>query len=79
MKSILIIGMGRFGRHLCRNLAEFGNQIMIVDEDEAALDEVLSYAVSAKIGDCTKENILKTLGVSNFDIVFVCIGNNFQS
>ncbi|EHI56318.1 hypothetical protein HMPREF9333_00598 [Johnsonella ignava ATCC 51276] len=78
MKSILIIGMGRFGQHLCRNLAELGNQIMIVDEDENALDDMLPYVVSAKIGDCTKESILKTLGVSNFDIVFVCIGNNFQ-
>ena len=32
MKSILIIGLGRFGRHLCKNLADLGNQIMIVDE-----------------------------------------------
>lgn len=79
MKSILIIGMGRFGQHLCRNMAKLDNQIMIVDEDESKLDEMLPYVVSAKIGDCTKENVLRTLGVGNFDIVFVCIGTNFQS
>ncbi|MDO4787682.1 MAG: TrkA family potassium uptake protein [Johnsonella sp.] len=79
MKSILIIGMGRFGQHLCRNLAKMNNQIMIVDEDESKLDEMLPYVISAKIGDCTKEKVLKTLGVGNFDIVFVCIGTNFQS
>lgn len=79
MKSILIIGMGRFGRHLCRNLAELGNQIMIVDEVEVNLQEMLPYVVSAKIGDCTSEAVLKSLGVDNFDLCFVCIGGNFQS
>lgn len=79
MKSILIIGMGRFGRHLCKNLAKLGNQIMIVDEKEENLEEMLPYVVSAKIGDCTNEAVLKSLGVDNFDLCFVCIGTNFQS
>ena len=79
MKSILIIGMGRFGHHLCRNLAELGNQIMIVDEVEERLEPMLPYVVSAKIGDCTNEAVLESLGISNFDICFVCIGTNFQS
>lgn len=79
MKSILIIGMGRFGRHLCRNLAKLGNQIMIVDEKEENLEEMLPYVVSAKIGDCTNEAVLKSLGIANFDLCFVCIGTNFQS
>ena len=79
MKSILIIGMGRFGRHLCKNLSQLGNQVMIVDEKEENLEEMLPYVVSAKIGDCTNENVLKSLGLSNFDLCFVCIGTNFQS
>lgn len=79
MKSILIIGMGRFGHHLCRNLAELGNQIMIVDELEERLEPMLPYVVSAKIGDCTNEAVLESLGISNFDLCFVCIGTNFQS
>ena len=68
MKSILIIGMGRFGRHLCQNLAELGNQIMIVDQEEENLEDMLPLVVSAKIGDCTNENVLKSLGVANFDL-----------
>ncbi len=79
MKSILIIGMGRFGRHLCKDLAELGNQIMIVDELEERLEGMLPYAVSAKIGDCTNPEVLASLGISNFDLCFVCIGTNFQS
>ena len=67
MKSILIIGMGRFGRHLCKNLSQLGNQVMIVDEKEENLEEMLPYVVSAKIGDCTNESVLKSLGISNVD------------
>lgn len=79
MKSILIIGLGRFGQHLCENLCQLGNDVMVVDQDESRLDTVSSIVTDAKIGDCTNEDVLKSLGVSNFDVVFVCIGTNFQS
>lgn len=79
MKSILIIGLGRFGHHLCKNLEKMGNKVMIVDERESAMEDLIFLATSAKIGDCTKEDVLKSLGVPKFDLCFVCIGNNFQS
>ena len=79
MKSILIIGMGKFGHHLCSNLAKLENEIMIVDEKEEMLEDLLPIVTSAKIGDCTNEEVLRSLGIRNFDICFVCIGTNFQS
>lgn len=79
MKSVLIIGAGRFGRHLCKKMSELGNQIMVVDEKEETMEELLPYVVSAKIGDCTNPVVLESLGISNFDICFICIGTNFQS
>ena len=79
MKSILIIGLGRFGQHLCEDLCNLGNDVMVVDEDETKLEAVTSIVTDAKIGDCTNEDVLRSLGVSNFDVVFVCIGTNFQS
>lgn len=79
MKSILIIGSGKFGRHLCRKLALLGNQIMLVDQVEENMEEMLPYVVSAKIGDCTNPTVLQSLGVDNYDLCFVCIGSNFQS
>lgn len=79
MKSILIIGIGRFGQHLTHKLVELGNDVMIVDKDEERLDELLPIVTSAKIGDCTKEEVLKSFGVGNFDVCVVCIGTNFQS
>ena len=77
MKSVLIIGMGRLGHHLCMNMAHMGNEIMIVDKNEENMQDLLSYAMMAKVGDCTKEEVLKSLGVGNFDICFVCIGSGF--
>ena len=79
MKSFLIIGMGRFEHHITINLAKQGAEIMIVDTDQAKMEDLLSVVTSAKIGDCTNEEVLKTLGVKNFDMCIVCIGTNFQS
>ena len=71
MKSMLIIGMGKFGHHLCYELANLGCEIMAVDEIEEALEDILPIVTSAKIGDCTKVDVLNTLGVGNFDYCFV--------
>ena len=79
MKSFLIIGMGRFGHYLCQQLAALGNEILAVGEVEERLEPCLPLVTSAQIGDCTKPEVLKELGVRNFDACFVCIGTNFQS
>lgn len=79
MKSILIIGTGKFGKSLALKMAELGNEIMIVDKEENQLREVAEYVTSAQVADCMDEQVLRSLGVSNFDICFVCIGENFQS
>ncbi len=79
MKSVLIIGLGRFGRHLAMKFAELRDEVMVVDTDEAKVDALAPLVTSAQIGDCTDERVLETLGVRNFDICFVCIGNHFQS
>lgn len=79
MKSFLVIGIGRFGKHLSRKLIELGNEVMIVDKSEENLSELLSIVTSAQIGDCTKTEVLKTLGIDNYDACFVCVENDFQS
>ena len=70
--------MGRFGHHITRNLAEQGGEVMIVDTEQSKMEDLLPLVTSAKIGDCTNEEVLKTLGVKNFDMCIVCIGTNFQ-
>lgn len=79
MKSVLIIGMGRFGHHLCQKFVELDNEVMIIDSREEALEDMLSFVTSAQIADCTNVEVLKSIGIGNFDVCFVCIGTNFQS
>ena len=79
MKNILVIGMGRSGRHLAAKMLELGNDVMIVDKDEEIIEELAPQFTDSYIGDCTNEGVVRALGVNNFDICFVCIGENFQS
>jgi trk system potassium uptake protein TrkA len=79
MKSILLIGLGRFGKHVAMKLHSLGHQIMAVDDDEERVNEILPYVTNALIGDSTSESFLSSLGVSNFDVCIVAIGSNFQS
>lgn len=79
MKSFLIIGMGRFGSYLCKELAERGCEIMIADENEEKVAEVMEFATTARIADCRRRDVLETFDVSAFDACIVCIGEDFQS
>ncbi len=79
MKSILLIGLGRFGRHAVMKLDELHHQVMAVDVDEKRVEAVLPYVTNAQIGDGTDEEFLRSLGVGNFDVCIVAIGDNFQS
>ena len=79
MKSILLIGLGRFGKHTAMKLCELGHQVMAVDQDEDLVQDVLPYVTSAQIGDSTNSNFLRSLGADNYDVCIVAIGNNFQS
>ncbi len=78
MKSILVIGMGRFGTYLAKRLAALGNQVMIADKDEETVNRLSPYFVDAVIGDCSREEVLSEIGVNNFDICFVTMGDSFQ-
>lgn len=79
MRSMLVIGLGRFGTNLSMKLKELGNEVLVVDRDEDSVNKVEPYVTRAQIGDCMEEDVLRALGVGNFDICFVCISENFQS
>lgn len=79
MKSVLLVGLGRFGRHIAMKLDELHHQVMAVDREEKRVNAVLPYVTNAQIGDSTDEEFMESLGVRNFDICIVAIGDNFQS
>ena len=79
MKSILLIGLGKFGRHTAMKLNELGHQVMAVDENAERVERILSYVDNGQIGNSTDPEFLRSLGVRNFDLCIVGIGKNFQA
>ncbi len=78
MKSVLLIGLGRFGQHVAKELNERGHQVLAVDQTEERVNAVLAFVTSAQIGDSTSEEFLSSLGIRNFDTCIVAIGDSFQ-
>ena len=78
-KSILLVGVGNFGKHIARKFNELGHDVMAIDQDEERINDVMPLATSAQIGDSTNEDFLRTLGVDNYDVCIVTIGGDFQS
>ena len=79
MKSILLIGLNKFGTLIAKQLHDLGHQVMAVDRDEARINAVLPIVTDAQIGDSTNENFLRSLGVNSYDVCIVTIGSDFQS
>lgn len=78
-KSILLIGLGRFGRHIAMKLDELHHQVMAVDKEDSRVEAILPFVTNAQIGDATNEDFLSSLGIRNFDVCIVAIGDNFQN
>ncbi len=79
MKSVLLIGLGRFGMHALEKMNEFDIEIMAVDRNEARVNEILPMVTDAQIGDAANMTFLRSLGVDNFDLCLVAIGDDFQN
>lgn len=79
MKSVLLIGLGRFGRHMAQKLRELRHEVLAVDRDEQRVNDILPLVTNAQIGDSTNEQFISSLGVRNFDLCVVAIGDDFQS
>ena len=78
-KSVLLIGLGRFGKYIAMKLHELGHEVMGVDENEERVNDAMPYVTDGQIGDSTNEALLKSLGVKNYDVCIVTIGGDFQS
>ena len=79
MKSILLVGLGKFGKHIALQLHQLGHHVMGVDHNEDRINDTIDIMTNAQIGDSTNEEFLRSLGVDNYDVSIVTIGNDFQS
>ena len=78
-KEFAVIGLGRFGGSICRELVAQGMEVLAIDHKEDRVNEFASIASHAVIGDTTDESVLKSLGIRNFDHVIVAIGDDIQA
>ena len=79
MKSILLIGMGKFGQAVGECLRSFGDEVMIVDRNEEVINALAPKYANAVIAGCTNADVLRTFDVPSFDCCIVCVGDDFQS
>lgn len=77
MKNVLVIGAGRFGRYTIRKLHDMGHQILVIDREESRINKILNLVSDARIGDSTNQEFMETLGVRDYDLCIVAIGDNF--
>ena len=79
MKNILMIGLGRFGRHMSKKFIEEGNEVFAVEYDDDRANSAVDYIRNIQIGDASDEKFISSIGVENFDICVVAVGQDFQT
>ncbi|TVX87138.1 potassium channel family protein [Paenibacillus agilis] len=79
VQQFAVIGMGRFGSSLARELMELGHQVLGIDKSEEAIEEIVDDITHAVVADATDEEVLRSLGIRNFDCVIIGIGDNIQT
>lgn len=78
-KQFAVIGLGRFGGSICRELSMEGMEVLAIDSSEERVNAFKHIASEAIVADSTDEDTLKEIGISNFDHVIVAIGENIQA
>ena len=78
-KQFMVIGAGRFGSALATTLYQLGHEVVVLDNDEQALEEIMNKVTHAMIADATDENSLRKLGIGNFDAIIIAIGEDLES
>ncbi len=78
MDSFLVVGMGRFGRSLATELSDLGHDVLIIDRNEERVSAIADHVTHAVIGDARDENVIRSLGVSNFDVAVVATAGSIE-
>lgn len=78
-KSILIIGIGKFGTHLAEKLNDLGHEVMLFDKNSEGIERIAAHFADAQIGDYTNADLLGGLDVASFDAVCVTIGDDLEA
>jgi len=78
-KQFAVIGLGRFGSSVAQTLSELGHEVLAIDSDEGAVQAMANYVTHAIQADAQEEDTLRALGIRNFDVAIVAIGDDVQA
>ena len=79
MRNVLLIGLGRFGRHMAQKLSNLHHQVLAIDKDERKVQDAMAYVTNAEIGDATDPALIASLGVKDFDLCVVTMSHDLQA
>lgn len=79
MKTYIVIGLGRFGKSVAIKLFELGHEVLVIDAKEENIQEISGMVTHAVVGDARDEQVLRALGVRNYDCAVVAIGNDLAA
>lgn len=77
-KQYVVLGLGIFGSTICKTLSSFGCEVLAIDMDQECVDRVGEFVTKAIVGDITDKNFLMSLGLEEFDVGIVAIGNHLE-
>ena len=77
--QVAVIGLGRFGSTLARELYQIGHDVLVIDQDEVLSQHMVGQVTYVVAGDATSSELLEEVGITNFDTVVVAIGSDVQS
>jgi trk system potassium uptake protein len=78
-KSYAVFGLGRFGKSVAETLNDMGYEVLVVDKNEDCINAISPNIAHAIVGNAADEHLLNSIGVNNFDVAIVCIGEDIQS
>ncbi|WP_088226595.1 TrkA family potassium uptake protein [Desulfosporosinus sp. FKB] len=78
-KQFVVIGLGRFGRSVAQTLSELGHDVLAIDRNEHAVQLIMHNVTHAVQADAREEETLRALGVRNFDVAVVAIGDDLEA
>jgi len=78
MKSFAVLGLGRFGKSLAQTLYKLGHEVIAIDKDEDVVQEISDHVTHAVVGDFEDEDVLKSIGIRNFDTAIVAVADDIQ-
>ena len=78
MQSFMVIGIGRFGNALARELYKDGHEVLVIDQNEEYIQKIADEVTHAVVGDATDQQVLDAVGARNFDCAIVAIASDIQ-